>query len=606
MPCGIDDELAGAVVARLRWTRWNIRRSRHIFRGLFTCLSARRAGTDDGKADSAPYTPGAATAGHRSGGCTSPRRKAAGVLSSSAVDHARPRGHAMQVAKMALHRLVPRSRAVVLVAALVMAGLLAGPSLAARAAPPGTGTALTCFATDVSGSNLVASDGEPPSDPGPVFVRQQVVELYDEVLADLGEASGQQVGVVTFGTGIGTELGPIAVSDSAARSRLEAALPGALRPSQAEAAWTSWAAGVDGCSRMFQRSGVTRGMVVVLTDGYPEGPAGGPAQQLAAIAPMAHTLWANGIAIQPLLYGAGAGMQGPARQAMTQLATLGHGQLVLAATPLDMLRGALYLASLATGLPMGGAEVPVNGSSSVPLDLPARVARAVLVVLRSSDKVEVSIAAPDGTTLSSLAAGTGGPGLVIGLSRPAAGTYQASAQGRGSMFAAELVRYDAVTVTPPGRKSGSLGGIRRVEGAPGWSLAWELGLGLVALAAAAVSGRVAASRRRPKGALIVWLGSRWRCLDPVDLDEPMAIGDLFDSGADAAGWFVRWNRRAPVLIGPSAPAMRLVAGQTETIGTAPPATFTWLPAGIDMSLSGEPPGRPIASAGEPLPNADRK
>ena len=47
------------------------------------------------------------------------------------------------------------------------------------------------------------------SDPGPVFVRQQVVDLYGEVLADLGDAADQLVGVVTFGTGTGAEIGPL-------------------------------------------------------------------------------------------------------------------------------------------------------------------------------------------------------------------------------------------------------------------------------------------------------------------------------------------------------------------------------------------------------------
>jgi hypothetical protein len=77
-------------------------------------------------------------------------------------------------------------------------GLLVGfavPAWSAQAASSGTGGALTCFAVDVSGSNVVASDGEPPSDPGPTFVRQRVVEPYDEVIADLVEAAGQQVGV---------------------------------------------------------------------------------------------------------------------------------------------------------------------------------------------------------------------------------------------------------------------------------------------------------------------------------------------------------------------------------------------------------------------------
>ena len=188
------------------------------------------------------------------------------------------------------------------------------PTAAARTGP------LTCFAVDVSGSNLVASVGEPPSDPGPVFVRQQVVELFSQVLADLGEATGQQVGVVTFGTGPGTRIGPLDISAPAVRSELATALPGALRPSSAEAAWTNWAAGVGGCEQMFKRSGDTHGMVVLLTDGFPQGPAGGPAAQLAAIAPMAKQLGADGITIQPVLYGAGAGQPGPARQAMTRLA----------------------------------------------------------------------------------------------------------------------------------------------------------------------------------------------------------------------------------------------------------------------------------------------
>ena len=37
-------------------------------------------------------------------------------------------------------------------------------------------------------------------------------------------------------------------------------LPGALRPSSAEAAWTDWVAGLSGCEQMFARSGDARGM----------------------------------------------------------------------------------------------------------------------------------------------------------------------------------------------------------------------------------------------------------------------------------------------------------------------------------------------------------
>ena len=219
---------------------------------------------------------------------------------------------------------VARAAAIVVAVVLALLACVSGLGPSAAAAAAGTGP-LTCFAVDVSGSNLVPAGGEPPSDPGPVFVRQQVVELFSEVLADLGQASGQQVGVVTFGTGPGTRIGPLAVSAPATRATLATTLPGALRPSAAEAAWTDWVAGVNGCKQMFKRAGDPRGMVVLLTDGFPQGPAGNPAAQLAAIAPMARQLRAGGITIQPVLYGAAAGQRGPARQDMTQLAALGRG-----------------------------------------------------------------------------------------------------------------------------------------------------------------------------------------------------------------------------------------------------------------------------------------
>ena len=81
---------------------------------------------------------------------------------------------------------------------VIAPGLLGGqvvPAWPAQAASSGTSRALTCLAVEIPGFNVVASGGEPPSDPGPIFVRQQAVEPYDEVTADLGEAAGQQVAV---------------------------------------------------------------------------------------------------------------------------------------------------------------------------------------------------------------------------------------------------------------------------------------------------------------------------------------------------------------------------------------------------------------------------
>jgi hypothetical protein len=384
---------------------------------------------------------------------------------------------------------------------LVTMGLSAARPSLVQAAASGSTNALTCFAIDVSASNIASSNGEPPSDPGPIFVRQQVVELYSDVLTDLGQAAGQHVGAVTFGTGIGATLGPVALSNTAARSQLDTVLAGALRPSAAEAAWTNWVAGVDGCRRMFQRSGATRGMVAVLSDGYPQGPANGPAEQLRMISPIAQALWSKGIAIQPILYSAGAGEQGPAREAMARLATMGHSQLILAETPLKLLRAALQLASLAAGLPLGGVEIPVNGSSTFPLELPLGVARGVLVVLRSSTRVQLSVAAPHDRTISSFPTEAEGLGLVIPITRLAAGTYyRASAHGRGAVFVAELFPHVTVPALAPGSHQGpgSLATIRRTW-THGWGLGALLCLGLLVLSAALAAGRLLAIRRRLKG-----------------------------------------------------------------------------------------------------------
>jgi hypothetical protein len=503
--------------------------------------------------------------------------------------------------------LAALARAVAAAAALALLACVSGlgSSAAAAAVPAAAGTGpLTCFAVDVSGSNLVAAGGEPPSDPGPVFVRQQVVELFREVLADLGQASGQQVGVVTFGTGPGARIGPLAVSAPAARATLATALPGALRPSSAEAAWTDWVAGVNGCEQMFKRAGDPRGMVVLLTDGFPQGPAGNPAAQLAAIAPMARQLWAAGITIQPVLYGAAVGQPGPARQDMTQLAALGHGHLTLAATPLDMLSAALSLASLSTGLPLGGSGFPVNGSTTVPLDVAPRVAAAVLVVLRSSSRLQISVDAPGGKTLASEGASTPGLGLVVPLTDPGPGGYQARADGQGSAFAAELLRYAAVAATPPSPSATAAphrtgpGQARTGSGqnrSGSRSDAWLLGatLALVALALAGLIGWRATARRRPAGSLVAWRGSLSCLLDPADVNGLVPLEDLFHEGGEPAGWSVSWTRRAPVTFGPGGLVIQLAPGETRTLPTVPPATLTWFPDGTDTSLSDELPGRPV-------------
>ncbi|HEY1916151.1 MAG TPA: vWA domain-containing protein [Streptosporangiaceae bacterium] len=486
-------------------------------------------------------------------------------------------------------RATARSAPAVL-AALILA--LAGLPGLARAATQASGATLTCFALDVSGSNLVASNGEPASDPGPVFVRQQVVQLYTQVLAALGDTAGQQVGVVTFGTGVGTRIGPVAVADPAARARLTAALPTALRPAATEAAWTNWVAGVQGCRQMFQRSGASHGTLIMLTDGFPQGPAGGPGRQLSAISPSARSLSSDGIDIQAVLYGAAADQPGPARVAMDRLATMGHGQLTLAATPLDMLRAALHLASVATGVPLGGAAAPVNGATSTPMTVPAHLASAALVVLRSSAQVQVSVSAPGGQVLGRLRAGDPGLALVVPVTDPAAGTYQAAAQGRGSLYVADLLRLDPVPpASQPIRVSAHRAAASRGHHA-GAGLALLLILAAVAaVAALLIAYVVVRRRRRPRGEVSLWRGARYRLVESVDLDGSADLADLLPGGG-ATGWHLHWVGRGPVLTSPDGSIVTLTADETMPVPISPAASLTWLPDGAGPSLGDEPPGRP--------------
>jgi hypothetical protein len=138
----------------------------------------------------------------------------------------------------------------------------------------------------------------------------------------------------------------------------------------------------------------------------------------------------------------------------------------------------------------------------------------------------------------------------------------------------------------------------------------QLAPGLAALVAAAiaiVAGGVIVSRRRPKGTLVVWLGSRWRCLAPVEVHEPLELADIFPAAACPDGWAVCWYRRAPLMGGPQGPAVRLAPGRTTTVEAAPPVTFTWVPGGFgaDEAIWGEPPGSPFGVATDPMPTSER-
>ena len=105
----------------------------------------------------------------------------------------------------------------------------------------------------------------------------------------------------------------------------------------------------------------------------------------------------------------------------------------------------------------------------------------------------------------------------------------------------------------------------------------------------------------PRGTLVVWLGSRRRCLAPVEVHEPLELAGIFPGAACPGGWAVCWYRRAPLVGGPGGCGVRLVANRVTIIEAAPPVTFTWLPGGFDATVWCEPPGSPFRAAAEPIP-----
>jgi hypothetical protein len=165
------------------------------------------------------------------------------------------------------------------------------------------------------------------------------------------------------------------------------------------------------------------------------------------------------------------------------------------------------------------------------------------------------------------------------------------------VYAAELLRYAPVTAPLPDRppsppapypsQTGTRSGAR--AGAD-WLVGAILGAAL-ALAGLA-SWLMAARRRRPRGTLVVWWGSRFCLLDPADVVGLARLEELFHADGDSTGWSVSWTHRAPVVFDPEGSGVQLMPEQIRTVPTTPPVTFTWFPDGLDGSLAEEPPGRP--------------
>jgi hypothetical protein len=483
-----------------------------------------------------------------------------------------------------------------------------------------------CFAVDVSGSNTEGSPGLPASDPGPVYVRAEVVGLYATVLRALGLDRDQEVGFVTFGTTVGESYGPVALSGRTAVATLEHRLASALAPSPALAAWTDFDAAVSGCKAQLARAGSERGTVALLSDGYPEGPAGGPSAQLAAIGPVARALWSHGGRIDTVLYGPAAAGHGTARRTMATLAGTGHGRAFAASGALAFLEAGVSLASQASAEPLGGTEVAVDGSAVVPVALPAGLASAAVVALRSSPGMSLRVEGPGGAAMGTLGPGAGGAAVVAATDRP--GSCSVLAQGSGSVYVAEMVRTEPVRTEPVSTgpvssgttSSGALGagpvaapraaGLQRPRATSPATLTPEtrarrsrggvpalpVAGGLLVAAVAAAGAWLATHRKKPRGALVAWSAQAWRALGPADVRGTRTLAGLLGDWPDpeAASYQLRWGPTGPVLTGPGGEPQRLWAAMaTDLAGGA--TALTWYPEGYSADASGEPPGRPVGA-----------
>jgi hypothetical protein len=330
------------------------------------------------------------------------------------------------------------------------------------------------------------------------------------------------------------------------------------------------------------------------------------------IDPMAVALRGRGARIDTVLYGAAAAGHGTARRTMAALAEVGHGQAFAASGALTFLEAGVSLAAQASSEFLGGTEVAVDGSAVVPVALPAGLASAAVVALRSSPEVSLRVEGPGGGAMGTLGAGTGGAAVVATTHRP--GNCSVLAQGSGSVYVAEMVRTRAVSAGTAGgaalvpahaaalqhpRTTPSTPGVPRGVGARrahGGVPALALVLGLLAAALAGAGAYRAARRKKPKGALVAWSGRAWRALGPADARGTAVLADLLGDWPDleAAAYQLRWGASGPVLAGPEGEPQRLWASMAFDLpGGA--TTLTWYPEGYTADASGEPPGQPAGA-----------
>jgi hypothetical protein len=330
------------------------------------------------------------------------------------------------------------------------------PVFVASGAPAGPAPLAVCLAIDESTSNWEASDGYTASDPGPVYVRTELVRLVADLLGTDTGGRPVSLALVPYATDARPVVPLTDIRSDAARAQLADAVDEAMRPG----GWTSTDRAVAACGTALQTasSGALK-YVVLLSDGRPERPdADADAQVVALTQSLLPALQREGVTLDTVLYGDAAANPGDrAAGIMRQLAEAGGGRAYTAPNGLDLLRVSVNIASNVAGLTTAsGLQTTVNGSTTIPLEVGAEIESLSFVVIRSRPDLALEIRTPNGETLASSTAGiadeTLSPhSLVRTLTRPSAGTYSVVATGSGEMFATMVARTTTLllpSVTP--------------------------------------------------------------------------------------------------------------------------------------------------------------
>ena len=432
-----------------------------------------------------------------------------------------------------------------------------------------------CVALDDSNSGFVGDAAFPPSDPGPTFVRQELVELLLDLFgSDLGPRD-VQVAIVGFGTDatVVTPLTPI--TDPATRTSVSELVSEAVA---VPAGWSSLDYAVDRCVDVLRSAPTTaRKRILILSDGRPERPGVSNEFMSDATLAAADRARASGIVVDTVAYGAAAnGGDENGKALMAEIADRSGGEAFVASDTVHLLQVAVELAAERSGSSITGHNTSVNGLTEIPFVIDGNVEALTMIALRGNLTVTLTLRTPEGTILTP---SEDGHYATFGQIQPNAGEYILQASGIGDVAAFALVRYRPLLVPTPTSPAGARTTAvaptpgdtiipqnlpKAGSGAPDWIIAAIA----VPIASIATVGLLVRRRRRLRlpGTITVRANNIPRTTEARSLVRPQLLRDLLPAAAAAAsveaasGWRLA-ARRGSVYLWNSDEEFRVPPGE---------------------------------------------